>query len=337
MTAAETLRVAAVLDATGASAGRHARALGGFLADELEVAGQIEVTAVTHLFAAEEGAGAVPLAPTAAVRLVHVPPHRPDVIAAALTAFEAGGGADLCLFPAGPSGTEAAARLAARAGGSVVTGVLGARFAGGRLTCRRTVFAGHLTGEFALGPRPWCLVLDAAWADARPEPAGDHAVETEAPPAAAGATAPPPVLELEVLEGLETGDLEAAAFLVVAGRGAGSRGGVDRIAAAAARMGAAFGVTRPVVMNAWAAPDRQIGVSGSRTAPAVCIVAGASGAPGFLWGIERAGFIAAVDTDDHAPIAGECDAFVLGDAVAVLEALAGLVSPAGDEPCDPSS
>ena len=90
-------------------------------------------------------------------------------------------------------------------------------------------------------------------------------------------------------------------------------------------MGAAFGVTRPVVMNAWAGPDRQVGVSGTRTAPAVCIVAGASGAPAFLWGVERAGFIAAVDTDDHAPIGGESDAFVVGDAVAVLEALADLL------------
>ena len=100
---------------------------------------------------------------------------------------------------------------------------------------------------------------------------------------------------------------------------------MERLAAAAARMGAAFGVTRPVVMNAWAAPDRQLGVSGTRTAPAVCIVAGASGAPAFLWGVERAGFIAAVDTDDHAPIGGEADVFVVDDAVAVLEALADIV------------
>ena len=136
---------------------------------------------------------------------------------------------------------------------------------------------------------------------------------------------PPPLLEIEHLDAPRTGDLETAKLLVVAGRGAGSRGGVERIAAAAARMGAAFGVTRPVVMSAWAGPGRQVGVSGARTAPAVCIVAGASGAPAFLWGVERAGFIAAVDTDDHAPIAGEADAFVAGDAVEVVEALAELL------------
>ena len=79
-------------------------------------------------------------------------------------------------------------------------------------------------------------------------------------------------------------------------------------------------------MNAWAAPDRQIGVSGTRTAPAVCLVAGASGAPAFLWGVERAGFIAAVDIDERAAIAGEADVVVLDDAVAVLEALADIVA-----------
>ena len=131
---------------------------------------------------------------------------------------------------------------------------------------------------------------------------------------------------MELLEQPTTGDLEAAKFLVVAGRGAGSRGGVERVAAAAARMGAAFGATRPVVMNAWAPPDRQIGVSGARSAPAVCLTVGASGAPAFLWGVERAGFIAAVDTDDHAAIVREADAVVIDDAVAVIEALADIVA-----------
>ena len=100
---------------------------------------------------------------------------------------------------------------------------------------------------------------------------------------------------------------------------------MQRIAAAAASMGAAFGVTRPVAMNGWAPMDRLIGVSGTRTAPALCVVAGAYGAPAFDWGIERAGFIVAITTDEHAPIVAEADAAVLGDAVAVVEALAARV------------
>jgi electron transfer flavoprotein alpha subunit len=342
VTAAETLRIAAVLDATGSSAERRAGALGGFLADGLALPDCVEAEAVTYVFSCDDACDgpAVLQAPTVDVRLTPVPPHRPDLIAAALTTLQVGGSADLYVFPSGPSGTELAARLAARAGGSVLTGVLSADVSGGQQTCRRIVCAGHLTGAFELGPRPWCLVLDAGWADARFEPPKEHVIgSAELPVADASADgissdavpAPPPLLEIEELEAPATRDLESASFLVVAGRGAERRGGVERIAAAAARMGAAFGVTRPVAMNAWAGPDRQIGVSGTRTAPAVCIVAGASGAPAFMWGIERAGFIAAVDIDNHAPIAAECDAFVAGDAVAVLEALADLVTPAEDE------
>ena len=92
-------------------------------------------------------------------------------------------------------------------------------------------------------------------------------------------------------------------------------------------------------MNAWATPDRQIGVSGTRAAPAVCLVAGASGAPAFLWGVERAGFIAAVDTDEHAAIVAEADAAVLDDAVAVVEALADLIAASAPEQpgCGPTA
>jgi electron transfer flavoprotein alpha subunit len=75
--------------------------------------------------------------------------------------------------------------------------------------------------------------------------------------------------------------------------------------------------------------DRIVGVSGARTAPDVCIVAGASGAPAFLWGIEKAAFIAALDLDEHAPIVAAADAAIIADCVTVAEELARIAS-AGD-------
>lgn len=329
---AGTLRVAAVLDASGPSAGRNARALGGFLADGLVLAEDVALDAVTHVFGVRDADDEhVLAAPTEEVRLARLPDHRPDLAAAALGACRTSDGPDLYVFPDGPTGLGLASRLAARAGGSVITGVLAADFSGDRPVCRRAVHAGHLVGRFVLGRRPWFLVLDASWDDAQVDPPQEHVVEAAACPLPDDVGSPPPLLDIEALEAPPTGDLQAAKFLVVAGRGAGSRGAVERIAAAAGRMGAAFGATRPVVMNAWADPSRQVGVSGTRTAPAVCIVAGASGAPAFIWGVERAGFIVAVDIDDHAPIAGESDVFVAGDAVAVLEALADLVAQVESE------
>jgi electron transfer flavoprotein alpha subunit len=323
-----TVRVAVVLDGTAADAERQARALGGFLREGLRLGTYAQLDAATHLFHPEEAAGdrLLGLAPTPHVRLVRTPTLQPDLMTAALTAFETQVGAEIYVFPPGPLGAELATRLAVRSGGSVLTDVLSAEAVEDGLACRRSVFSNHLTCRYELRSRPWCLALEAGWRDADDAPPAEHVVETVAGPARVDPLAPGRLEDVELLEPAATGDLEEAAFLVVAGRGAGSRDGVRRIAAAAARMGAAFGVTRPVAMSAWAPADRQLGVSGVRAAPAVCLVAGASGAPAFLWGIERAGFIAAVDTDDRAAIIDEADAVVVDDAVAVVEALADIVA-----------
>ena len=330
MSAPATPRVVAVLDGTCVGVDRRARALAGFLRDGLRIGKDAGAAAeaVTLAFYADSGArdSLVELAPTRDVRLIRAPEFRPDLMSGALTAFEAGGGAELFVFPGGPLGAELAARLAVRSAGSALTDVQGAAAGPAGLVCRRAGYSNHLTGRFELRARPWCITLDAGWYDARIEPASEHSVRADVELSAEESSAAAALRHVELLEPPETGDLEAAKFLIVAGRGAGSRGGVERIAAAAARMGAAFGVTRPVAMNAWAPAGRQIGVSGTRAAPVVCLVAGASGAPAFLWGVERAGFIAAVDTDEHAAIVHEADAAVVDDAVAVVEALADIVA-----------
>jgi len=127
------------------------------------------------------------------------------------------------------------------------------------------------------------------------------------------------------------GDAARAAKREVQRLDPGARGdhvGTARVEAAARRMGAAFGVTRPVAMNAWAPMDRLIGVSGTRSAPALCIVAGASGAPALYWGIEKAALIVAIDVDEQAPIVNNADAAVIDDSVAVIEELAEVVATA---------
>jgi electron transfer flavoprotein alpha subunit len=185
-----------------------------------------------------------------------------------------------------------------------------------------------MVGRFALTARPWCVAVDPSWAETRAPACEAHRVLSESD--ATADAGEPHFTDLALAEAPSTGDLTEARVVVVAGAGAGSRDGVARIAAAAARMGAAFGVTRPVAMNAWAPMERLIGVSGTRVAPALAIVAGASGAPAFLWGIERAGVIVAVNSDEHAAIVGEADAVAIGDGVAVVEALADLVASPPD-------
>jgi electron transfer flavoprotein alpha subunit len=315
-------RFVALVDGTAADGPRQARALAAFVHGLPATAGAAAATGETVVFCADPAAGRelADLAPTRDVRLVAAPARRPDVMVDRLLAL--GGPAHLYLAGPGPAGAELVARLACRTGGSALDGVLELRLAGESAQCRRSVYSGHLVGSFELRRRPWCLSLDASWDDRRWQPLGEHRVRADH--TGEGAPSAEPFADVELLAPAAADDLAEARFVVIAGYGAG-REGVSRLAAAARRMGAAFGVSRPVAMNAWAPLDRLVGASGARTAPLACVVAAASGAPALYWGIERATWIAAVNTDDRAPIVRSADAVVIDDGVAVIEALAAIV------------
>jgi len=334
------MRFAAILDGTIGSAGEQARALAGLLHEGMTVdagapggppdhpSSGVEGETLVFYDDPREREHLVALSPTVAVRLVRAPARRPDLVAATLAATTGEDGPDLFLFAGGSAGAQVATRVARRAGGSVLTGALDVALEPGRLLGRRQVYSNHMIGRFALSARPWCVTVDPSWAEAQAPACEEHRVLSEGDVTAGAGK--PQFADLELTDPPSAGDLAEARVVVVAGAGAGGRDGVERIAAAAARMGAAFGVTRPVAMNAWAPMERLIGVSGTRVAPALAIVAGASGAPAFLWGIERAGVIVAVNSDEHAPILDEADAVAVGDAVGVVEALADLVASPPD-------
>jgi electron transfer flavoprotein alpha subunit len=331
------VRFAALLDGTVATAAVQAQALAGFLGDGLrgDLAGETFV-----LYCDErDRERLVDLAPTRDVRLVKTAARRPERMVDCLTAAARGGDTALFLAAAGATGTEIVTRLACRAGGGVLTDALTIEARPQRLVCRKNVYSNHLVGRFELRARPWCVTVDACWNDTRRSPSPSHTILSESDESgdagrpgattdtrATGATGAAPFADAELLEAPSSGDLAKSRFLVVAGYGAASREGTERIADAARRMGADFGVSRPVAMNAWAPMDRLMGVSGTRAAPALCIVAGASGAPALYWGIEKAGLIVAVNPDERAPIVANSDAALLDDAVAVLEELAEIVA-----------
>jgi electron transfer flavoprotein alpha subunit len=306
------------------SAPRQARALGAFLREGVtgELAGE------TWVFYSDEcdKARLVEISPTRDVRLIKIAAYRPERMLDSLTTLARGSGTSLLLFAGGSSGTELGTRLASRANGAVLTDALSIDVEPTRLLCRKNVYSNHLVGRFALSASPWCVTIDASWNDRRESTSPEHDILSEADET--GGMSPAPLQDLELVDGPPTGDLANSRFLVVAGHGAGSRENVDRIAAAARQMGAAFGVSRPVAMNAWAPMDRLIGISGTRTAPEVCIVVGASGAPAFYWGIEQAAFIVALDPDEKAAIVRNADAAILDDGVEVIEKLAEIITSA---------
>jgi len=316
------VRSAAILDGTLGTAARQAQALAGFLREGLSG----DPVAETLIFYHDERdrVRLVGLAPTRAVRLVRTATRRPDRIVETLAALATNEQTELFLFAGGAAGTEMATRVACRAGGAVLTDALSIEVRPSLLVGRKNVYSNHLVGRFELSARPACVSIDAGWSDEGRPASLEHRVlsDTDATDGAGLA----PFEDLELAAAPPTGDLAEGRFLVVAGYGAGSREHADRVAAAARRMGAVFGVTRPVAMNAWAPMDRLVGVSGVRTAPDLCIVVGASGAPAFSWGIEKAGFIVAINPDEQAPIVRNADVAVLDDGVTIIEELARIVS-----------
>lgn len=317
------MRFAAILDGTIGAAAQQAHALGGFLREGL----MGDLVGETRVFYHDERdkKRLVELSPTRDVRLIKTTARRPDRMVEILTAVARGEGVPHFLFAGGSAGTELATRLACRIHGAVLTEALSIEAGPERLLCRKNVYSNHMVGRFELSARPWCASIDASWNDGRSPTSLEHHILSDTDETGGiGAT---PFEDVELVDPPSTKDLAETRFLVVTGNGAGNREGVERIAEAARRMGASFGVSRPVAMNAWAPMDRLIGVSGTRTAPALCIVVGASGGPALHWGIEKAAFIVAIDLDERAPIVRSADAAVLDDGVAIVEELAEIIAP----------
>jgi electron transfer flavoprotein alpha subunit len=117
--------------------------------------------------------------------------------------------------------------------------------------------------------------------------------------------------------------LDDAEIIVSAGRGVGDEEGLKKVEAFAAAIGAACGVSKPLVDNGWAPHERQVGVTGKKVAPKIYIALGISGAIQHKLGIQEAELVIAVNTDPDAPIFKFANYGIVGDlfkAMPVLEA-----------------
>lgn len=97
-------------------------------------------------------------------------------------------------------------------------------------------------------------------------------------------------------------DITTADFLLSVGRGIGDKENLPMFERLAAKMGATFSVSRPLVDAGWVPSSRQVGQSGKTVKPKVYLAMGISGAVQHLAGMKASGTIIAVNTDPEAAI-----------------------------------
>ncbi|GLR08396.1 electron transfer flavoprotein [Mixta theicola] len=218
--------------------------------------------------------------------------------------------AALILFPCSREGDELATRLAWRLNGSAVCRASGCSLTEKKVS--KAAYGSALTAMLTYSALPLCLTPARTLAGYRgnvPEAVTEKAI---VPQPLGHSLAPPQRLSRP------EHPLQSAKYVLATGQGA-----CGEIFTELARgLDAEPGYTRQRVMSGGCDEQRMLGVSGQTVAPKVCIIAGASGASAFMTGVSKSQFIVAVNTDPAAPVFAAADVGIVGDAQAVLEALA---------------
>jgi electron transfer flavoprotein alpha subunit len=112
--------------------------------------------------------------------------------------------------------------------------------------------------------------------------------------------------------------LEEADIIVTGGRGLGKKENLKIIEELAEALGAAVGVSRPLVDEGWIPYSHQVGQSGKTVTPKLYVACGVSGAFQHLVGMQTAECIVAINTDPKAPIFDVATYGIVGDLFTVI-------------------
>jgi len=232
----------------------------------------------------------------------------------------------LLIFPEGAEGCSCAIRLASHLNGTSLTGVQKTEIEGNRVSCIKPVYANYLQSRQVLSHAPYCLSVDFTSRSME----RDHSWPTIQPEITSVDYSDLPMPEGIKQKSFEASDifqdLDNARIAVTIGWGAGSRKNIEKISGLADILHAEWGVTRPVVMHAWAPQSRLIGISGQKIAPELCFVLGASGSAAFLAGISRSKYIIAINHDPDAPIHRYANVSFIGDCVSIFDEFVKILS-----------
>ncbi|MEN8243765.1 MAG: FAD-binding protein [Thermodesulfobacteriota bacterium] len=283
--------------------------------------GNAALTGSTILFYAnqEDRPALHDLVPTKSVELVRVGGYQPEIILDALKCTEDKEDTFLYLFPSGVVGAELAVRWAFRKNGSSLVHVEQMTLEKGGLMAVKKAYADHVRATFRLDRQPFCISLAKGSVERVPITGRENLQIIEHD--LSGLNGDGFVRDTQWIPAEQARDLTGAKLLIVGGRGLETRENIRQLKEMAGAMGAEFGISRPVALNAWEPMHRLIGVSGTIARPEICIAAGISGAAAFYAGIEKSKLIIAINTDPQARIVKAADVAIIDDCMAVMDEL----------------
>jgi len=257
--------------------------------------------------------------PTDRVELARVNGFQPETILDALQCIEDNRDTVLYLFPGGFWGSEITVRWAFRRKGASLVQVEQIDCTQDRLIAKKKAYADHVLATFRLTQQPFCISLAKGSVDRLPiEEKGDLTIiEHDLTRLNRDGF----VRDYQWIPTEQANHLEAARLLIVGGRGLDNKENVKQLKDMADAVGAEFGISRPVALNAWGPMHWLVGVSGAIAKPEICIAAGVSGAGAFYAGIEKSNIIIAINIDPHARIIKVADVAIIDDYKAVMEEL----------------
>ncbi len=212
-------------------------------------------------------------------------------------------------------------KLATALGRAFLSDCTGMRMDGDDPIFVKQVFQGKLNADFALaGEAPRLLSVQsgafAADANRADSPAPIQALAIELDEASIRVHPAEPYREAA-----GAADLSSAERIVSIGRGIKDPENIALAQRLADALGAELAASRPICDSGWLPLDRQVGSSGQTVKPKLYLALGISGAIQHLVGMKGSEVIAAINTDESAPIFEIADYGVVGDLFEVVPEL----------------
>ncbi len=241
-----------------------------------------------------------------------------DVYAAALSQIAVAQNPDVILIGSSRRGKELAARLAQKLNAGCITDATGIELKDkGLLVHRYTLGGNTVSSEMLQTAQKVISVLPKAFEKGARTSAQGEAVEV-------AVTLKEPKVKI-VETKTKAGDvvsLEDAQTLVCIGRGLNKKEDLPMVESLAKALNAEIGCTRPLSHEwQWLSEQREVGLSGKKCKPRLCVELGISGQIQHTVGVRDSKVIVAINKDKTAPIFEMADYGIIGDIYEVVPKL----------------